>query len=286
MKHILKNTARLTVFSLLIMLTYSCAKHDFLDEQVITGNVGPQAYWETESATMRAGSSMLFKLQYYSTDAEIDRAEVWYNTVETESKSVSCPWVATFTYAIQSEHSEEKLISQFIQSYPHSQAVWSDTLRAYVLEDKFPVSGTLSPFTWVKPKEFDPKIMDDYFGVGFMQHFKDSLYTMMKFADFQKMYLGMGLMDDFEQYTDSTRNENSNEWEFHFPKQSDGTTPVPEEIKNIYNTIEFSKLIENSATGEYAVEYRKAYSINAVVRVYDKRGIYGLATPSKKIEIN
>ena len=286
MKHILKNTVRLTIISVLITLTYSCEKHDFIDEQVFTGDVGPQAYWEVESSAMKAGSKMPFELQYYSTVSEIDRAEVWYNLVETESKSVTCPWVTSFTYTIKSEQSEEKRISQFIQSYPHSQAVWNDTLRAYKLDGEFPVSGTLAPFSWTKPKEFDPNKMEEYFGQGFMQHFKDSLFTLMKFADFKKMYLGMGLLDDFIQYTDSTHDENSDTWVFHFPKQADETTPVPEDLIKLYNTIDFSKLIENPTTGDYEVEYKKTNKINAVIRVYDVRGVYGLATPSKEIEIN
>ncbi len=286
MKHIFKNTVRLAVFSLLITMAYSCEKHDFIDENVITGEVGPQAYWEIGSSAMSAGSTMPFTLQYYSTVSDIDRSEVWYNLVETESKSVSSPWVTTFTFAINSTKSEEKRISQFIQSYPHSQAVWNDTLRAFKLESEFPVSGTLSPFSWVKPEEFDPQKMDEYFGQGFMQHFKDSLYTLMKFADFQRMYLGMGLMDNFKQYTDSTFDTNSNNWVYHFPKDQAGNTPVPTDIKNLYSTIEFGKLIENATTGVHEVEYRRTYRINATMRVYDKRGIYGITTPAKQIDIN
>ena len=108
----------------------------------------------------------------------------------------------------------------------------------------------------------------------------------MKFADFKKMYMGMGLLDDFIQYTDSTYDENSDTWVFHFPKQADETTPVPEDLIKLYNTIDFSKLIENPTTGDYEVEYKKTNKINAVIRVYDVRGVYGLATPSKEIEIN
>ncbi len=286
MKHIFKNLIRLAVFSLLISMVYSCEKQDFIDEQVITGDIGPQVYWEIGSAAVSAGTKMPFKLQYYSTVAEIERSEVWYNLEETESKSVSCPWLSTFTFAINSTQSEEKRISQFIQSYPHSQAVWNDTLRAYKLEGEFPVSGTLSPFVWFKPEKFEAAKMDEYFGTGFMKHFKDSLYSKMQFADFQKMYLGMGLLDNFRQFTDSTFNTNSNSWEYHFPKKSDGTKPVPDEIKNIYSNIEFARLIENSSSGVHEVEYRRTYKINAIMRVYDKRGIYGITTPSKLIDIN
>ncbi len=243
MKHIFKNIIRLAVFSLLMAAVYSCEKQDFFDEQLITGKVGPQAYWEVGSSTVSAGTNVPFEIQYYSTESDIEYSEAWYRISETVSKSVSSPWVATFTYNITSNQTEEKRIAQKIQSYPHSLAVWSDSLHAYTFKSDFPVSGTLRPFQWVKPEEFDSKKMDDYFGTGFMQHFKDSLYTMMKFADFRKMMLGMGLVEDFKLYTDSTFDANSNGYVYHFPKDAEGNTPVPAELKTMYNGIEFQQQI-------------------------------------------
>jgi len=261
-----------------------CAKHDFFDDNVITGNVGPQAYWEVESSTVSAGNSMAFTVQYYSTVAEIGHSEVWYNIIETLDKSVTCPWVVSRTYSVSSVKSEEKRISQKIQEYPHSLAVWSDSLHAYTLTDRFPVSNTLSPFSWVKPDIFEYDKMDTYFGVGFMQNFKDSLRTsVMKFADYEKMMMGLELVESFKPYTDSTYNENSAKWEYHFPKDASGNTPVPADIRKLYDEITFDRLIE-SATG-YNVEYKRTYSMKAVLRVYDKRGIYG-STVLKELDIN
>jgi hypothetical protein len=264
-------------------LLTACAKHDFFDEIAITGDVGPQAYWELESSTVGAGSVMSFDVQYYSSVADIDRSEVWYNLFETLDKTVSCPWVTSFTYSISSIRTEEKRISQKIQEYPHSLAVWSDSLHAYVFKANFPVSATLSVFSWSKPEVFEYDKMETYFGTGYMEHFKDSLRGRMKFEDYKNMMLKMSLLDDFKQYTDSTFNANSNEWEYHFPKDGSGNTPVPDDIKNLYDGITFDRLIEG-ASG-YNVEYRRSYSMNAVLRVYDKRGIYG-TTVSKAVDIN
>ena len=261
----------------------ACTKHDFFDENTITGNVGPQAYWDVESATVSAGSSMAFEVQYYSTAAEIDHSEVWYNLIETLEKSVSCPWVVSRTYSISSAKAEEKRISQKIQSYPHALAAWSDSLHAYVLKDKFPVSGTLSTFSWSKPDVFDYEKMETYFGKGFMEHFKDSLRTLMKFEDYEKMMVGLGFLDNFKQYTDSTYDINSDSYIHHFPKDGNGNTPVPDAINKMYNDITFDRLIESASV--YNVEYKRSYSIRAVLRVYDKRGIYG-TTVTKFIDIN
>ena len=118
-----------------------------------------------------------------------------------------------------------------------------------------------------------------------MEQFKDSLYTLMKFADFQKMLMGMGLVDNFKNYTDSTYDSNSDSYVYHFPKTTDGKTPVPDEIKTMYDAITFEQLIQNSSSNNYEVEYKRTYNIEAIMRVYDKKGIYGMTT-FKKIDIN
>lgn len=271
-------------YGLILIALSSCEKNDFFDENVITGNVGPQAYWEVSSSTVSAGSNASFKIQYYTTsDVEIDYSEVWYNIIEIQEKSVSCPWVTTFTYTINSITQEEKRIGQKIQEFPHSLAVWSDSLHAFTFVSSFPVSGTLKPFAWVKPEVFDSTKMDNYFGTGYMQHFKDSLYNLMKYADFKNMLLGLSLMDNFKQYTDSTFDTNSNGYVYHFPKDENGKTPVPEDIRTLYNSIAFDRLIESPAG--YNVEYKRAYYLEARMRVYDTRKVYGL-TVSKRIDIN
>lgn len=292
MKYILKEHGNLIIMLIMILTFSACEKHDFIDEEAITGNVGPQAYWEIESSTVSAGSTMPFVLQYYTTSEDIDYSEVWYSLTETQEKAVSCPWVTTFTYSISSTKSEEKRIYQKIQEYPHSLAVWSDSIHAYTFEAEFPVSGTLAPLSWVKPETFDSQKMELYFGEDFMPHFKDSLYNLMKFADFKNMILGMSLLEDFGQYTDSTYDNiatiNSGSpdsiFVYHFPGGSlENDGPVPTEIKTLYDGITFDQLIAGAAN--YNVEYKRTYYINAIMRVYDKKGVYG-TTVSKKIDIN
>jgi hypothetical protein len=52
--------------------------HDPFDKNTITGAIGPHAYWTIESSMVKAGESMGFVGQYYSTvDKDyIDLSEV------------------------------------------------------------------------------------------------------------------------------------------------------------------------------------------------------------------
>lgn len=269
------------------LVVTSCAKHDFFDEDTITGKVGPEAYWEVGSAVVSAGSSMDFSAQYYSSASTIDHSEAWYDIEETIEKVVTFPWAQTFSYSQSSNITQQKRVSQLIQKYAHAEEMWSDSLHAYLLNASFPVSGTLAPFEWKQPAEFDSAKMVQYFGETYMQEFKDAVHQKMKYADYRSLYKGLAILDDFRQFTDSTEDKNQGEgvYVYHFPKNAQGEEVVPYAIDSIWETIGFAELIENSANGYYDVEYKRSYALNALLRVYDVRGIYG-RTVSKHIDIN
>lgn len=268
----------------------ACDKHDIFDELTITGNVGPQAYWEIAGDVVSAGKDMKFAAQYYTSleNVAIDRSEVWYDLNEKLEKTVSCPWVTTFTYTYTSTVAKQKRISQMISEYAHADvAQWSDSLHAYYFEGTFPVSATLKPFKWSYPQTFDETAVNTYFGDGFMQNFKDSLYSLMQFEDFRKMYLGLGLREDFKEFTDSTFDVNSNAYKYHFPWNADSTaTPIPADVERLYrDSIGFEQLVLNTTENNYAIDYKRSYNIRAILRVYDDREVYG-TTEMKTIEIN
>ena len=281
-----KKTIIMAIAAMALVLT-SCAKHDFFDEDTITGKVGPEAYWEVDSAVVPAGSSMDFAAQYYSSASDIDHSEVWYDIEETIEKNVTFPWATTFSFSQSSNVMQQKRVSQLIKEYAHSEDMWSDSLHAYLLEGTFPVSGTLAPFEWKQPAEFDSAKMVQYFGETFMQDFKDAVHQKMQYADYKNLYKGLSILDDFRQFTDSTEDKNQGEgvYVYHFPKNAEGEEVVPYAIDSIWETIGFAELIENSANGYYDVEYKRSYALNAILRVYDIRGVYG-RTVSKHIDIN
>lgn len=246
MKKIFKTLA----LGLMLMTVASCEKHDFFDENTFTGAVGPETYWTIESSMVKSGESMGFVGQYYSTVAKIDHSEVWYELFEKEDKLVTASLIKAFTYSYTSNTTTQKRILQTIQSYPHSEDLWNDSLRAYVLEDRFPVSTTLSPISWSQPKEltgFDKNLhayFSDTFAVAFKEgltkkmHSHDGLCdttlndTVRNYAAYMQVFQGLGLLETASTYnnkdtvsylqwmTDSTFDKNSSTWKKHF-KQYD-----------------------------------------------------------------
>lgn len=235
MKTIFKTLA----LGLLLVAAASCEKHDPFDENTITGAVGPETYWTIESSMVKAGESMGFTGQYYSTVAKIDHSEVWYELFEKEDKLVTASLIKAFTYSHTSNTTNQKRMLQTIQSYAHSEDLWSDSLRAYILTGRFPVSNTLSPISWVQPKDLNgfDKNLHAYFGENFAAEFKAGLTAKMNptadernYAAYMNVLQGLSLLGDtivtpngdqmpyVQWITDSTFNANTNTWNKFFKK--------------------------------------------------------------------
>ena len=235
MKTIFKTLA----LGLLLITIASCEKHDLFDENTITGAVGPETYWTIESSMVKAGESMGFTGQYYSTVAKIDHSEVWYELFEEEYKLVTASLIKAFTYSHTSNTTNQKRMLQTIQKYEHSEDLWNDSLRAYILTDKFPVSNTLSPISWVQPKDLEgfDKNLNAYFGESFAAEFKAGVTAKMNptadernYAAYMNVLQGLSLLGDtivtpngdlmpyIKWMTDSAFNANTNTWNKFFKK--------------------------------------------------------------------
>lgn len=235
MKTIFKTLA----LGLLLITIVSCEKHDLFDENTITGAVGPETYWTVESSMVKAGESMGFTGQYYSTVAKIDHSEVWYELFEEEYKLVTASLIKAFTYSVTGNTTNQKRMLQTIKSYKHSEDLWNDSLRAYILTDKFPVSNTLSPISWVQPKDLEgfDKNLNAYFGESFVAEFKAGVTAKMNptadernYAAYMNVLQGLSLLGDtivtpngdlmpyIKWMTDSAFNANTNTWNKFFKK--------------------------------------------------------------------
>lgn len=260
----MKTKFQIVALGLLILGFASCEKHDFFDEDTITGHVGPEAYWTVESSAVKAGESMGFTAQYYSSVTGIDHSEVWYDLYMKEEKSVSCALIKAVSHSVASSVVEQQRVLQTIQSYPHSEDLWvgKDTgmvvadkpdasVNAYVLKDAFPISGTLSMVSW-KPADTIgfAKNLKAYFSEDLPTTFKAELTAKLNNGDernynaYMQAFKGLGLMSDsttanmrdtmpyLEWITDSTYDANSASWVKHF-KQND----------SVFSTTQFDSII-------------------------------------------
>ncbi len=283
----MKTSKYIAVLALLATALISCDRHDTLDDRVFVGKMAPQVYWEVPSTTVSAGDDVAFTAQYYTTgERPIAYCEVWYNTIETEDKQVSAPWVTCTTYSIVSSQVIERMPENGTQlKYIHNENNWNATQRAYQFSGTFPTSYTKSKTEW-KNKEWDSTLVVRYFGENFMQHFKDSLETILKadldksYVDYKTLYCNKGGSEkDFvREYTDSAFNNNTQTYDKFFKNHQ-----LPAAIDSLYQTCTFGDLIDSK--GEKSISYKKQYSLKATLRCYDDEGTYGIAL-YKEIKLN
>lgn len=261
----MKTKFQILTLGLLMLGFASCEKHDFFDEDTITGKVGPETYWTVESSAVKAGESMGFTAQYYSSVTGIDHSEVWYDLHMKEDKLISCALIKAISYSVGSNVTEQQRVLQTIQSYAHSEDYWvgkdvnnvlsenpDARVNAYVLKDAFPVSGTLAMVSWVQPKDTVgfAKNLSAYFGADIPTTFKAGLTEKLNngdernYAAYMQAFQGLGLMTDsttanqrdtmpyLEWITDSTFDANSASWKKHF-KQYD----------SVFSTTNFDTII-------------------------------------------
>jgi hypothetical protein len=193
---------------------------------------------------------------------------------------VSCPLVTTFKYSISKNTTNLSREFQEISSYNHLESNWNVLKKAYILDTVFPTSKTLRSVEWKEVKTFEDVKFNAYFPTGFATQFKDSMYKLLKVADFRKIMVSLNLMTDvqFAACTDSTFNVNSGGYDY-FIKEA-----KKPELKTKYDGILFKDLIYDPSAQIYKVEYTKIYKLNARFKAIDTKGIEGVSD-KKEIEL-
>ena len=272
---------KLLLIILMTSLLASCEINDPIDNIVKVGKVAPHVFWELPSSSVNAGDKVPFYAQYYTTsNEEIDRLEVWYDINEVSVRTVSCPLVSSFKYTVSSTKTVLSREFQEIENYKHEPTNWLALKKAYILDTAFQTSKTLRQLDWKEVKTFDEAKFNAYFPTGFAVQFKDSMYNLLKVADFRKIMVSLNLMTstEFIACTDSVPNPNTGGQDYFIKEDKKSV------LKTKYEGIQFKDLIYDASTQLYKVEYSKAYKLGARLKVIDKTGIEGVAD-KKDIEL-
>lgn len=270
----------LFIFSIASLLV-SCEINDPVDNVVRVGQVAPHVYWELPTSSVTAGTSVPFYAQYYTIgDAKVDHLEVWYDVNENIQRLVSCPLVTTFKYSISSSNTTLSREFQKIESFTHYEKYWLGAKRAYILDTAFQTSKTLRTVEWKEVKEFDETKFNAYFSTTYAQQFKDSMYKLLKVADFRKILVSLNKMTDAEfiTYTDSVKNDNTGGYDKFIIESK------KPELKAKYDAILFKELIYDSSAQIYKVEYTKNYKLSARFKAIDNNQVVGISD-KKEIDL-
>lgn len=255
----------------------SCEKHDTIDDMARVGEQTPYVFWELETTTVKAGTGVPFRAQYYTNGEEIDHLSVWYSINQTIDMEAKCPIATGFNYSYIINHATLSRVNQEIVTYPHNENYWDSQLKAYLLVTTFPTSNTLLPVEWRDPADFDMQKYNQLFPDTFAIKFQDGLYGNLSqsryLSDYRKVLVSTGFLttEQFDACVDSTFNQNSNSWD-KFVKDNQ-----VEYLKGIYYTIPFETLMYNSAESKYQINYLKSFKLKATFRALDKKNVQGIS---------
>ncbi len=276
----MKNIVKILLAMLLILPFAACDKHDKMDDLVFVGEMAPQVHWTIPGTVVTAGTDVAFSVQYYTTtESPISHLEVWYNVTETETKTVSAPWVTSKAWTVASEKVVERRISQKIAEYAHNDTTWNAKERAFKFDDAFPTSNTLGRVAWGGKEYSDEKVAAN-FGETFAQDFKDSLYNYLMdkanhvaaYNDFKKLVETDSIAEaDLFLPFDSIAYDENSDTDYH---QFKGDT-VPAGLKEYFEKMTFKQIISNAA-GDVIINYSRGYSLDAQLRCLDEKGTPGL----------
>lgn len=268
-------------FLLMTLLLVGCEINDPVDNVVKVGQVAPHVYWELPTSSVTAGASVPFYAQYYTIgEAKIDHLEIWYDVNENIQRLVSCPLVTTFKYSISSSSTTLSREFQKIESFNHKETNWLSSKKAYILDTAFQTSKTLRTVEWKEVKDFDETKFNAYFSSNYAQQFKDSMYKLLKVADFRKILVSLNKMTDVEfvTYTDSVKNENTGGYDKFIIESK------KPELKAKYDAILFKELIYDTSAQIYKIEYTKNYKLNACFKAFDNNQVVGISD-KKEIDL-
>jgi hypothetical protein len=270
-------------FMLLISMLVSCEINDPIDNIVRVGQVAPHVFWELPSNSVNAGNDVAFYAQYYTIgNAKVDHLEVWYDVNENVQTVVTCPLVTSFKFNISSNNTIQIREFQQIATYQHEEKNWDTLKKAYILDTVFPTSRTLKTVEWKEVKTFEDSKFNAYFPSNFATQFKDSMYKLLKVADFRKIMVTLGKIkdSDFTAYTDSTKEPNPNTGYRDIFLKPDSLLS----LKNKYESIQFKDLIYDQSAQIYKVEYTRQYKLTARFKAFDNNNIVGIAD-KKEIDL-
>lgn len=266
----------------LCLMAIACEKHDKIDDLATIGQFVPTSYWELSSTEIKYGESVSFKGKYYTKESSIKELSVWHDVNEHIAYTVECPLVTTFKYSVSFD--SYKLVRQFQQlhNFVHKEDNWSQLDRAYLIDEKFKVSYTLSPVTMVDVSEFDQKQFDELFPDNFEQAFKDSVASKLQVMDYRKILtVDNPRMDTktFDAALDSTFNENSGRYDYFFKNGKE------EVMKNYFKTIPFDSLTYKKDEQKFKINYVREYFLNSKFAVMDEENRIGFSE-NKQIKVN
>ncbi len=256
----------------------SCEIHDPIAELSRPGNFAANVYWDIPNTVVNAGSNVPFYSEYWSVDGKIEYLGVYYDLVRKISYSITY-FGNGYTFSFDSTAIAREF--QEITKYQHSASFYNPEKKAFVFENVFPVSYTLSGFEERNPVTFNLAQVNLLYPPNIQNRFYEGVFTTLTYNDLNTiLVINNQLISavDFETHFDVIVDPGTQQVKKNVKPTSVAT------LKGLLKQVPLSSLVFNPNRQYFGVIFSRSYELNARLRVVNGNQIENFSD-SKKITI-
>ncbi|WP_439182563.1 hypothetical protein [Carboxylicivirga taeanensis] len=250
----------------------SCEINDPINDLVKTGDKAANVYMEIPLDKVSAGKNVEFYTEYWSEDDQYSKLEIWYSIHMQLNYSLTAP-LTNYTFSLDSTELSREL--QLIQSFEHSTDNYNAEKYAYVLEDGFPISYTLSPSSISKLLDYDETQIQRYFPQSVIDRFYVGFFETLNYDLLYEL-----LVDKYTMLTDVEFETHYDVQEVEDPNQAGQTIEIkvmkPESaavLSGMVREIPLQDLVFEPLHLFYNMSFSKSYELKAKFRVVNGLGV-------------
>ena len=250
---------------LIMMISASCEINDPVGDIARTGDIAANIYWDVPLTNVTAGNEVSFYAEYWSVDNTFNYLGVWYDIKKNLKYSLTYP-ANGYTYTLDSLEIAREFLE--ISTFQHLAGNYDAEKKAYILENKFPVSYTLSSLELKNPLTYDQEQLNKLVPQGVRTRFINNLFPLLTYQDFRTLLLvdrQLVTEEVLEGYFDTV---NEGETVTRVMKESAAAT-----LRGHLNEVPFSAMIYNKNRQFFAVEFFQGYELNARFRIVNGNGV-------------
>lgn len=268
MRHKIYN---IMILSVGLFLFASCEIHDPIDDLVRPGYRASNVYWEIGSANVTAGSDIPFTAQYWVEESDISYVGVWYNVQRSLNYSFTYGGnVFTFTHDTVAEVRE----FQEIKTIQHSPDFYSPEKKAYVLEETFPTSYTLSSLVLEEASVFSLSntLVNQVVPANLKEMFYKQLFDVLNYEQLKEILVTANELIDIEAFDAHFENvlvEDGAEVPNYTMVMKPDSKPV---LYAFFQQVPFPSLVYDKVEQFYRFNYSSVYVLNSQLKVTTSNG--------------
>ncbi len=262
----------------------SCEINDPVTDLVRTGKLAANVYMEIPTGNVTAGDSVDFHAEYWSVDNKFNSLAIWYSINTNLSYTISSG-LNDYMYKLDSTELAREL--QEIEDYEHKDSNYSTEKKAYIIDDKFPVSYTLAGTELKNPIVYDESIVLQLFPASVIEQFYNGVFETLNYDQLNDlMVINNNIVDSaaFETYFETIQVEDpDNEGEFIDVKVIKDESKS--DLLKLFKEVPFEDLIYNASKQYYGLFYQRIYKLNVKFRVVNGNDVENFST-EKTITVN